>query len=428
MRVLRTEHPCESSATIQSPATPITEEIKHDPRFSSAPPQRGDVRGSARDVGRGVQQFQEGGSRCIVGGAYDLRRSSGDVGRSGDVRLPLQPPPLPRRRRRRPAQRAPANIKKGLIVYFIPKDTQNPYEVIADKGGATALKELGGKVVVSSGTADTAAAQIPSIQAAIQAKADAIVIAGNDPSALCPSLAPGASGRHQGRLVRLRRHLPEPPVHQPGQHRADRHVRGRPAGQADRQHRSDRDPVGRRHRDEPERLDRLHEAAAREVPEHEARVARSTATTTRRPRSPCCRVCCRPTRTCAASSRRPRSASRPRRSTSTTTRHCSGQADPDRARAAVADEAVRPRRHGQGLRAVEPVGPGLPCRVRGSASSPRVLTSLTAGATFTAGKLGSYTVLPAAGTTGPSVVLGPPTVFDASNVDAVQLLIHAAPA
>ncbi len=80
-------------------------------------------------------------------------------------------------------------IKSGLTVYFIPKDTQNPYEVLADKGGEKALTELGGKVVVSSGTEDTAAAQIPSIQAAIQAQADAIVIAGNDPSALCPSLA-----------------------------------------------------------------------------------------------------------------------------------------------------------------------------------------------------------------------------------------------
>ncbi|CAN5539327.1 rhamnose ABC transporter substrate-binding protein [soil metagenome] len=79
-------------------------------------------------------------------------------------------------------------VKKGLTVYYIPKDTQNPYEVLADKGGEAALAELGGKVVVSSGTADTAAAQIPSIQAAIQAHADAIVIAGNDPSALCPSL------------------------------------------------------------------------------------------------------------------------------------------------------------------------------------------------------------------------------------------------
>ena len=75
-----------------------------------------------------------------------------------------------------------------MLVYFIPKDTQNPYEVIADQGGEKALAELGGKVVVSSGTADTAAAQIPSIQAAIQAHANAIVIAGNDPSALCPSL------------------------------------------------------------------------------------------------------------------------------------------------------------------------------------------------------------------------------------------------
>jgi rhamnose transport system substrate-binding protein len=87
------------------------------------------------------------------------------------------------------ASTAPTGVKKGLVVYFIPKDTQNPYEVIADKGGTDALTELGGTVVVSSGTADTAAAQIPSIQAAIQAHADAIVIAANDPSALCPSLA-----------------------------------------------------------------------------------------------------------------------------------------------------------------------------------------------------------------------------------------------
>jgi rhamnose transport system substrate-binding protein len=86
------------------------------------------------------------------------------------------------------ASGAAGTPKKGLKVYFIPKDTQNPYEVLADKGGQKALKELGGTVTVSSGTADTAAAQLPSIQAAIQAKADAIVIAANDPSALCPSL------------------------------------------------------------------------------------------------------------------------------------------------------------------------------------------------------------------------------------------------
>jgi rhamnose transport system substrate-binding protein len=88
-----------------------------------------------------------------------------------------------------PASGGGGAIKKGLVVYFIPKDTTNPYEVIADNGGKAALAALGGKVIVSSGTEDTGAAQIPSIQAAIQARANAIVVAGNDPAALCPSLS-----------------------------------------------------------------------------------------------------------------------------------------------------------------------------------------------------------------------------------------------
>jgi len=43
--------------------------------------------------------------------------------------------------------------------------------------------------------------------------------------------------------------------------------------------------------------------------------------------------------------------------------------------------------------------------------------SLKADSKFDAGKLGSYTVLAPSATTGPSVVLGPPTVFDISNID-----------
>jgi rhamnose transport system substrate-binding protein len=76
----------------------------------------------------------------------------------------------------------------GKTYYYIPKDTLNPYEVIADRGGKLALDELGDKQVVSSGTEDTAAAQQPAIQAAIQAHAAGIVIAGNDPQAVCPAL------------------------------------------------------------------------------------------------------------------------------------------------------------------------------------------------------------------------------------------------
>jgi len=83
---------------------------------------------------------------------------------------------------------AAPRLKSGGTYYFIPKDTLNPYEVIADRGGKLAMTATGNKQVVSSGTQDTAAAQQPSTQAAIQAHAAGIVIAGNDPQAVCPAL------------------------------------------------------------------------------------------------------------------------------------------------------------------------------------------------------------------------------------------------
>jgi rhamnose transport system substrate-binding protein len=86
------------------------------------------------------------------------------------------------------AAQATSSLKSGQTVYYIPKDTLNPYEVIADRGGKLALTKIGNKQVVQSGTKDTAAAQLPAIQTAIQTGANAIVIAGNDPAALCPQL------------------------------------------------------------------------------------------------------------------------------------------------------------------------------------------------------------------------------------------------
>ena len=83
---------------------------------------------------------------------------------------------------------APSHQTTGKTFYFIPKDTVNPYEVIADHGGKLALTALGDTQVVSSGTQDTAAAQEPAIQAATQAHAAGVVIAGNDPQAVCPAL------------------------------------------------------------------------------------------------------------------------------------------------------------------------------------------------------------------------------------------------
>jgi rhamnose transport system substrate-binding protein len=86
------------------------------------------------------------------------------------------------------AHTATSRATSGKTFYFIPKDTLNPYEVIADKGGKLALTALGNKQVVQSGTQDTAAAQQPAIQAAIQSHAAGIVIAANDPQAVCPAL------------------------------------------------------------------------------------------------------------------------------------------------------------------------------------------------------------------------------------------------
>jgi len=86
------------------------------------------------------------------------------------------------------AHSATSRATSGKTFYFIPKDTLNPYEVIADRGGKISLTALGNKQVVQSGTQDTAAAQQPAIQAAIQSHAAGIVIAANDPQAVCPAL------------------------------------------------------------------------------------------------------------------------------------------------------------------------------------------------------------------------------------------------
>jgi rhamnose transport system substrate-binding protein len=83
-------------------------------------------------------------------------------------------------------------LKKGLKVFVIPKNLGNPYFTTADSvksGGAlAALKALGEKGTETSGTAATSASQIPAIQAAITKGANALIVSGTDASALCPTL------------------------------------------------------------------------------------------------------------------------------------------------------------------------------------------------------------------------------------------------
>ena len=171
-------------------------------------------------------------------------------------------PRSPRRAARRPARRSTTSRRTPC----------NPYEVIADHGGKLALTELGDTQVVSSGTEDTAAAQQPAIQAAIQSHAAGIVIAGNDPQAVCPALK-----QAQAQGTKIVAFDSDVNCRQLFINQADTATIGRSQiqllGEADALQGPVRDPVGGFDGDEPERLDQVHEARAEEgrLQEHEAR-------------------------------------------------------------------------------------------------------------------------------------------------------------
>jgi len=83
-------------------------------------------------------------------------------------------------------------LKTGLKVYVIPKNLGNNYFTTADSantGGAiAALQTLGESGTETSGTAATPASQIPAIQAAVSKGANVLIVSATDPTALCPTL------------------------------------------------------------------------------------------------------------------------------------------------------------------------------------------------------------------------------------------------
>ena len=85
-----------------------------------------------------------------------------------------------------------ASLEKGLKVFVIPKNLGNSYFTTADSvktGGAlAALGTLGEVGTETSGTAATAASQLPAIQASIAKGAKILIISATDPTALCPTL------------------------------------------------------------------------------------------------------------------------------------------------------------------------------------------------------------------------------------------------
>ena len=95
-----------------------------------------------------------------------------------------------------------AGLKTGLKVFVVPKNLGNSYFTTADSansGGAiAALSALGETGTETSGTAATPASQIPAIQAAVSRGANALIVSATDPTALCPTLE---SAMHRGITV-----------------------------------------------------------------------------------------------------------------------------------------------------------------------------------------------------------------------------------
>jgi rhamnose transport system substrate-binding protein len=81
-----------------------------------------------------------------------------------------------------------APLKQGVKIAFLPKEIDNPYEVIVDNGGIAAVKELGGEGKEVGPSDASASSQVSYINTLIQQRQDAIVIAANDPNAVAPAL------------------------------------------------------------------------------------------------------------------------------------------------------------------------------------------------------------------------------------------------
>ena len=85
-----------------------------------------------------------------------------------------------------------APLKKGMKTVSIPKQLGNPYEEFEHSGVTEALKELGGSNRIQGSTDAGASSQVPLINSIVQQKPSAIIIAGNDPNAVAPALKQAA--------------------------------------------------------------------------------------------------------------------------------------------------------------------------------------------------------------------------------------------
>lgn len=81
-----------------------------------------------------------------------------------------------------------APLKEGLKIAFLPKQLNNPYSDVEVGGGKVAVGELKGEYKLVGPNDASASSQVSYINTLIQQQQDVIVVAANDPNAVCPSL------------------------------------------------------------------------------------------------------------------------------------------------------------------------------------------------------------------------------------------------
>jgi len=81
-----------------------------------------------------------------------------------------------------------AALKTGLKISFLPKQVNNPYFTVADNGGKDAVTELKGTYKEVGPSDANASSQVSYINTLSQQGTDVIVTSANDPNAICGAL------------------------------------------------------------------------------------------------------------------------------------------------------------------------------------------------------------------------------------------------
>jgi rhamnose transport system substrate-binding protein len=80
------------------------------------------------------------------------------------------------------------SIKEGLKIAFLPKQVNNPYFTVSDNGGKAAVEEFKGEYKEVGPSDASASSQVSYINTLSQQGTNVIVVSANDPNAICGAL------------------------------------------------------------------------------------------------------------------------------------------------------------------------------------------------------------------------------------------------